>query len=140
VQVLGQIPVSQSILCRLLSRRHRRIELPELVGEAHANFKRVRHVGCCNLLAQNVPVENLIGAAAGASSPMTLLLAARCALGGCGLAAGALEPGSVGRSSSRSSSRSSGIIDSRIPISVVVVLLPASRATRRHLVCLTGRR
>lgn len=50
VQVLGHIPVFQGILCRLLRRRHRGVELAKLVREPHAYFERVRHCGRVYLL------------------------------------------------------------------------------------------
>jgi hypothetical protein len=43
VQILGHVPVFESILSCLLCRRHRRVKLAELVGEAHADFEWVGH-------------------------------------------------------------------------------------------------
>lgn len=44
VQVLGLFPILEGVLSSLLRRRHRCIELAQLVGESHADFERVRHL------------------------------------------------------------------------------------------------
>lgn len=45
MQVLGHVAVLEGVLGGFLRRGHRGVELAELVGEAHADFKGVRHCG-----------------------------------------------------------------------------------------------